>query len=300
MVIARSRRTTCSRPRHASSPRPACAAGRAGGLLVHATAARRPSSTSCRAAWSSSTCAPGNGASPSSIPGHGPAGGARPTFRRRSGRRPRLACSSTCATCRCRLPERADRGGTCWPPGRPPCGPGAEPWPTWTTSGSSRRPADRSGRRCRVRGCPGRSCRSSRPGIRSSLGTPIAERLRDARVIDVVSADAARRRSPVAGSPAGSCCSTGAAAGGSQRGDMTEPIETPVAGIVREVRPGSGIIVRAAGRALRGIVVLGGPPPMAGSADRRRAGRGTARERPRRRVGRERSSSSGAGSMRRR
>ena len=40
---------------------------------------------------------------------------------------------------------------------------------------------------------------------------------------------------------------------------LADPLETPFAGIVREVRPGTSIIVRAAGRGLRGIVALGGP-----------------------------------------
>jgi hypothetical protein len=91
-------------------------------------------------------------------------------------------------------------------------------------------------------------------------GAPIAERLRDARVIDVVVAPTASP-APVPG---------GRVADGEllfdwrghwrvASGDMTEPIETPVAGIVREVRPGTGIVVRAAGQALRGIVALGGP-----------------------------------------
>jgi len=42
-------------------------------------------------------------------------------------------------------------------------------------------------------------------------------------------------------------------------GTLSDPIETPLAGIVREVRPGTAITVRAAGRGLRGIVALGGP-----------------------------------------
>lgn len=42
-------------------------------------------------------------------------------------------------------------------------------------------------------------------------------------------------------------------------GDITDALETPFAGIVREVRPGTGITIRAAGRGIRGIVALGGP-----------------------------------------
>jgi hypothetical protein len=101
------------------------------------------------------------------------------------------------------------------------------------------------------------------------VGAPIAERLRDSSLeeIHVPGAtgpqpgdrwsDTAERRDGrfdngellfhwrgrwrVAGSPLG------------------HPIETPVAGIVREVRPGTSITIRAAGRGLRGIVALGGP-----------------------------------------
>jgi hypothetical protein len=40
-------------------------------------------------------------------------------------------------------------------------------------------------------------------------------------------------------------------------GDVTDPIETPFAGIVREVRPGTGITIRAAGRGLPGVVAFG-------------------------------------------
>jgi hypothetical protein len=42
-------------------------------------------------------------------------------------------------------------------------------------------------------------------------------------------------------------------------GEFTEPIDSPVAGIVRDVRPGNGIVIRATGRALSGIITLGGP-----------------------------------------
>src|SRR4029079_5889331 len=42
-------------------------------------------------------------------------------------------------------------------------------------------------------------------------------------------------------------------------GDITDAVETPFAGIVRSVRPGTGITIRAAGRGIRGIVALGGP-----------------------------------------
>lgn len=42
-------------------------------------------------------------------------------------------------------------------------------------------------------------------------------------------------------------------------GDLSDTLESPFAGIVREVRPGVGITIRAAGRGIRGIVALGAP-----------------------------------------
>jgi len=89
-------------------------------------------------------------------------------------------------------------------------------------------------------------------------GAPIIERVRDPRLTDVVVPEAAgpqpgghivdgellfdwRGRWRVAG------------------GDVTEPIDSPIAGIVREVHPGTAIVVKATGRALRAIVALGGP-----------------------------------------
>jgi hypothetical protein len=42
-------------------------------------------------------------------------------------------------------------------------------------------------------------------------------------------------------------------------GDHAEQLDAPVAGLVRDVRPGIGIAIRTTGRALRGIRVIGGP-----------------------------------------
>jgi len=42
-------------------------------------------------------------------------------------------------------------------------------------------------------------------------------------------------------------------------GDQSEPLESPVAGIVREVTPGVRIVIRAAGRALRAAAAIGAP-----------------------------------------
>jgi hypothetical protein len=41
-------------------------------------------------------------------------------------------------------------------------------------------------------------------------------------------------------------------------GEHPEPLDSPVSGIIREVRPGVRIVVRAAGQALLGVVALGG------------------------------------------
>ena len=42
-------------------------------------------------------------------------------------------------------------------------------------------------------------------------------------------------------------------------GALSDPLESPVAGIVRHVRPGTSVTLRAAGRGLRGVVALGAP-----------------------------------------
>ena len=89
-------------------------------------------------------------------------------------------------------------------------------------------------------------------------GAPIVERIRDAELSDqIVPATADpkpggrvhegellfewRERWRVAG------------------GEVTESLDSPVTGIVRDVRPGSAIVIQASGRTLHGIVVLGGP-----------------------------------------
>ena len=100
------------------------------------------------------------------------------------------------------------------------------------------------------------------------IGAPIAERLRDATLEDVAIA-------PVLEPEPGDRWSASDGAHGLpfQEGELifnwhgrwrvagggvADPLDTPVAGIVREVRPGSFITIRAAGRGLRGIVALGG------------------------------------------
>lgn len=105
------------------------------------------------------------------------------------------------------------------------------------------------------------------PGDSVVVGAPIAERLRDPRLdeIDIPTAAGARPGTRWAGHPR-----RGAerGAGGElvfdwhgrwrvAAGDIADPLESPFAGIVRDVRPGTGITIRAAGRGIRGVVALG-------------------------------------------
>jgi len=101
------------------------------------------------------------------------------------------------------------------------------------------------------------------------VGAPIAQRLRDPR-LDELSIPAAATPRPGRRWVAPSDARDGRAAGGEfvfgwrgrwrvASGDIADPLEVPFAGIVRDVRPGTAITVRAAGRGIRGIVVLGGP-----------------------------------------
>ena len=100
------------------------------------------------------------------------------------------------------------------------------------------------------------------------VGAPIAERLRDPRLdeLDIPAAAGARPGTRWAGQPRRGEERNG---GGElvfdwhgrwrvATGDIADPLESPFAGIVREVRPGTGITIRAAGRGIAGIVALGG------------------------------------------
>ena len=100
------------------------------------------------------------------------------------------------------------------------------------------------------------------------VGAPIAERLRDPRLDEMEIPEAA------APSPGGRW--VGLPRRGEGRlpdgefvfewnerwrvatGDIADALESPFAGIVREVRPGTRITIRAAGRGIRGVVALGG------------------------------------------
>jgi hypothetical protein len=121
------------------------------------------------------------------------------------------------------------------------------------------------------------------PGEAVVAGATIAERLRDTSVIDLGSAAAPDRARPgdrwavadrpparVIGRPVGRLRGTADAESGEllfevdgrwavATGEHPEPVECPVTGVVRDVRPGVGIRVRAQGRALFGVEALGDP-----------------------------------------
>jgi hypothetical protein len=109
------------------------------------------------------------------------------------------------------------------------------------------------------------------PGDSVVVGAPIATRLRDPRLDDLVVAPTAgasprpgghwtgdSRRGDESG-PAGEYVFEWHGRWRVASGDIADTIESPFAGIVREVRPGTGITIRAAGRGIRGMVALGGP-----------------------------------------
>jgi hypothetical protein len=89
-------------------------------------------------------------------------------------------------------------------------------------------------------------------------GAPIIERVRDARLTEVVVPESSEPR-PGARIVDGELLFDWRGRWRVAGGEFTEPMDSPVAGIVREVQAGSAIVVRATGRAVRGIVTLGGP-----------------------------------------
>jgi hypothetical protein len=101
------------------------------------------------------------------------------------------------------------------------------------------------------------------------VGAPIAERLRDPRLDELsappeVDPEPGSRwyEPPRRGSDRGPSGETMFFWHDRWRvasGDVADTVETPFAGIVRDVRPGIGITIRAAGRGIGGIVALGGP-----------------------------------------
>lgn len=107
-------------------------------------------------------------------------------------------------------------------------------------------------------------------------GTPLVERLRDPRLEEVpVSADDRRRPgdhwSGQPGERHGIALRRSAASGAGEllfasagrwrvvTGDHRDLLEAPVAGIVREVRPGVAVALEVAGYALEGAFAVGGP-----------------------------------------
>lgn len=89
-------------------------------------------------------------------------------------------------------------------------------------------------------------------------GEPIVERVRDPRMSDLVVATSAEPR-PGGHIVDGELLFEWRGRWRVAGGEVTEPLDSPIAGIVREVRAGSAIVIRASGRGLRAIVTLGGP-----------------------------------------
>lgn len=89
-------------------------------------------------------------------------------------------------------------------------------------------------------------------------GAPIAERVRDPLLLDrVVPASADPR--PGGRTTEGELLFVWRDHWRVAGGAVTETFDSPVTGIIREVRPGSAIVVQARGRGLNAIVALGGP-----------------------------------------
>ena len=89
-------------------------------------------------------------------------------------------------------------------------------------------------------------------------GAPIAEIVRDPRLLDRVIAPGAEPR-PGERVPEGELLFAWRGRWRVAGAEISEPLDTPVAGIVRAVHPGTSIVIHATGRAMRGIVTLGGP-----------------------------------------
>ncbi len=89
-------------------------------------------------------------------------------------------------------------------------------------------------------------------------GAPIAERIRDPQLTDRIVLASTEPR-PGERVPEGELLFDWRGRWRVAGGEVMESLETPIAGIVREVRPGTAIVIRASGRAMHGIVALGGP-----------------------------------------
>ncbi|HYM82908.1 MAG TPA: hypothetical protein VEY67_02000 [Candidatus Dormibacteraeota bacterium] len=109
------------------------------------------------------------------------------------------------------------------------------------------------------------------PGEAVIAGTPIAERLRDPRLAELPTRDDDHRRPGDRLSDAGERKLRRAAVAAGElvfrsgrrwrvaTGDLADPLESPGAGIVREVRPGTGIVLELAGAAIPGVLAIGVP-----------------------------------------
>lgn len=89
-------------------------------------------------------------------------------------------------------------------------------------------------------------------------GAPIVERIRDAQLSDQV-IPASADPQPGGRVPEGELLFEWHDRWRVAGGEVTESLDSPVTGIVREVRPGSAIVIQSKGQSLRGIVALGGP-----------------------------------------
>jgi hypothetical protein len=113
------------------------------------------------------------------------------------------------------------------------------------------------------------------PGDAIVAGTTIAERLRDPRLVRLGATAATEGvRAGDRWTTTGQTGTRLRRGGGAETGELlyehdghwslaagehAEPIECPLAGVVRDIRPGVGIRVRAQGRAIRGVEALGDP-----------------------------------------
>lgn len=89
-------------------------------------------------------------------------------------------------------------------------------------------------------------------------GAPIVERIRDAELSDQIVLASADPK-PGGRVPEGELLFEWRERWRVAGGEVTESLDSPVTGIVRDVRPGSAIVIQASGRTLHGIVALGGP-----------------------------------------
>ena len=209
------------------------------------------------------------------VPGHRPPGRRAAAISRSTSAAASAACSSTCATSRSGCPSAPTAGATCSRRGRRRCGRGrtndrgpigrrADDAPTLAGDLGAGRPAAdrRTSRRGAVRAGarrPGagrgrRDRSSSAPRSPSACATP-------GSIEVVASPDDGRCRREPGGRVAErrATCSTGTGAGGSP--PATSPSRRDARSRASSARsgPGSAITVRAGGRAMRGIVALGGP-----------------------------------------